>query len=349
MKTTIRPTTAADGPALAGFLSEMFGHAPDYPGVALRQLHWKYWLERVDWPGARSFVMARGSEILGHAGVIPGRYAWNGDRLRIIHVIDWAARPGAIGAGNALMKHVGRLAEALLAVGGSEQTLAMLPTLGFKAYGDAVGHVRILRPARHLSDASNRNWRLLPRFIRGTVWAVTASRRVEGAWTVTRLSPEDLASAAIPLPRPTPSMAVLERSAALFRHELACPATPMTLHRVDDAAGRPRGYFLLAFAPGQARIADCWMDSDRPTDWRALIQLAVRIAAQDPRVAEVVTVSSDAAFSTRLAECGFHARTVRRVELRPAPGVSLPSARVRVQMIDDDSAFMHAGRPEFWA
>src|SRR5438067_415787 len=105
-------------------------------------IEWKYWRERADWPGPRSLVIARGDEILAHAAFIPGACLANGQgsqghsspaqRVRTRHVIDWAARPTATGAGVSLLKHIGQGTDALLAIGGSAQTQELLPHLGFR-------------------------------------------------------------------------------------------------------------------------------------------------------------------------------------------------------------------------
>jgi hypothetical protein len=349
MKALFRATTPADGPAITAFLRESFRLSPDHPSLKPQQLHWKYWLERPDWPGPRSFVITRGAAVLAHAGVVPGRCAWHGGRLRTFHLIDWAARPGAIGAGTMLMKHIGRMTDALLAIGGSDETRRILPVLGFKSYGDAVGYVRAIRPLRRIIAAPSPTWRLVPQFARSVVWTATARRSIDGDWTAQRVQPPDVEASALPLPCSNTDLAILERSAAVFRYALACPAAPPTLHRIRKAGVGTAGYFLLSFAPGQARIADCWVDSNDPADWRALIQLAVRAAKEDRRAAELVTLSSDPAFSANLVDCGFHARTAEPIRLLATQEARLPETRLRVQMIDNDAAWRHEGRSEFWA
>ena len=72
------------------------------PNSEPAHLEWKYWRERTDWPGPRSFVMARGDEILAHAAIIPGACLSSAQRVRTIQVIDWAARWNATSAGCAL-------------------------------------------------------------------------------------------------------------------------------------------------------------------------------------------------------------------------------------------------------
>ena len=128
---------------------------------------------------------------------------------------------------------------------------------------------------------------------------------------------------------------------------LRCPAAPVELHLVEDGAAA-RGYFVLAYAPGQARLADCWLDRDDPALWEALVQLAVRQAAGHREVAEVVTICSEPLLAAALQRCGFHARASRPLMVR-ANGIRLPTAGIRIQMLDDDSAYRHDNSRTFWA
>jgi hypothetical protein len=116
---------------------------------------------------------------------------------------------------------------------------------------------------------------------------------------------------------------------------------------VEDGAAA-RGYFLLAYAPGQARLADCWLDRDDPTAWAALVQLAVQQAARHREVAEVATICSEPLLGAALRRCGFQARASRPLLVR-ANGTRLPTAGIRIQMLDDDSAYRHGSSRTFWA
>jgi len=93
-----------DGPAIADLLREVGLFSNMLPEHQL----WKYWQQRTDWPETRSFVMSRGSEIVAHAGIIPGGYSSATGRGRIGHIIDWAALPSVPGAGMSLMKYMAR-------------------------------------------------------------------------------------------------------------------------------------------------------------------------------------------------------------------------------------------------
>jgi hypothetical protein len=318
------------------------------PNVEPENLHWKYWQPRADWSGPRSFVLADGSSILAHGGIIPGSYAWESRRIRTLHVIDWVASPREIGAGIALMNYIGRQAEALLAIGGSPQTMQILPNIGFRATGLVTGYARALSPLRLLQDARPRNWRLLARFVRSVAWRLAAPAAVAGTgWLAHRIADQDIGRISAVFPIPARGMGVFERSAGLFSYALACPIVPMHLYAMESA-GSVRGYFMLATAPGQIRIADCWMDSDLPADWRAMIQCAVEVAGRDPDAAEVVIWASDPLLSECLRASGFHARQETPILLRSSNGAVVPAEAVRAQMLDNDAAYLHQGRRELW-
>src|ERR1700730_2893491 len=88
---SIRAATPADLPALLELMNEVGLR----PNTAPEHLEWKYWRPRADHPGPRSFVMTRGSQILAHTAIVPGVCLAGTDSIRTLHLIDWAARPGA--------------------------------------------------------------------------------------------------------------------------------------------------------------------------------------------------------------------------------------------------------------
>jgi hypothetical protein len=341
---SIRAATPADSPALLELMNEVGLR----PNTAPEHLEWKYWRPRPDHPGPRSFVMTRGSQILAHTAIVPGVCLAGTDSIRTLHLIDWAARPGAIGAGVALLKHLGQSTDALLAIGGSLDTLRLLPHLGFQRWGDATGYVRPLHPLRIITPGPRR-WRtLLPRVARGFWWSMHAPSIPVHGWTVRRIAATDTAVVAGILPTPTNGLALFERRQGMFKYFLECTVAPMQLH-VLERQGRVRGYFLLSYAFRQVRLADCWIDSDDPADWHALIQGAVLEAKRHPLAAELVAWGSDPAMSRYLVECGFHDRGVVPIQVAAPRNPTLHRTTLRVQLLDNDAAYLQSGQSEFWA
>jgi Acetyltransferase (GNAT) domain len=344
-----RPSTAADEPAIAALLRESLRLTPDHPMAEPTHLRWKYWEPHADWAGSRSYVYLQDGQIVAHGAVIPNVCLWRKQRVRALHIIDWAAKPGSSGSGVALMKQIGKLTDMMLAVGGSELTQKILPMVGFKECGTTVKrYARPLRPLLRLVDPEYRSWRLGPQIMRGVFWTLTAPSRREAEWSAHRILADHVGTASIIWPQPIIGTTVFERSNASMSHLLRCPATPMELYSVHRY-GRHRGYFLLAFAPAQARIVDCWIDSDEQAEWSAMVQLAVRQAKVHAHVAEVVSMCSDAVLGAALLECGFHVRHAAPMWLRAVSGIARPDVSIRFLMADADDGFLHNGRSSLWA
>jgi len=339
MRSAIRASTPADAPAIVALFAErrMLGN------FDAEYLSWKYWQPRADWPGSRSFVLARDSELIAHAAVIPVVCAWESRRVTMLHTIDWVAREGS-GAGIVLMKYLAHMAEALFGIGGGVETRSLLPHLGFRPAGVVTGFARPLFPLRILRGGAT--WKLVPRMARAirrrSMPAVPPS-----PWRARALAADEFAQIIPVLPRSIDGLAVTVRSTGLFEYLLSCPTVPMRVYAAENAE-RVRGYFLLSSAAGQVRIADCWMDSQEPADWRAMILCAVAEAQHDPQAAEIVAWASDPLLALELRSCGFYPRFESPIHLRPSVAYAMPPGTLRVQMLDNDAVFLCTSRSEYW-
>lgn len=340
----VRPSVPEDAPAIVDLMRQ----AGLQPHVELEHLQWKYWQERPDWPGTRSYVLTNGRDLLAHGAVVPGTLCWDGQRARVIHMIDWAARRDALGAGVILMKHIGGLADFLLGVGGSNDTLSIMPRIGYVARGEVTGYVRTLAPLGILRRPVRPEWKRGPRIVRSALWCWSAPRTQLNGWSARRMELGELDELRSVLPRERPGLAIFERSPMLLRHMLACPIVPVEAF-VLERGGQIGGYFLLSYAPGQARLIDGWMSSADPADWRALTHAAVQASRQHGGMAELVAWASDPYFAQTLRESGFHARLTLPIYLRPSVGETIPREILRVHMIDNDAFYLHFSGNELWA
>jgi Acetyltransferase (GNAT) domain len=344
-----RSTTLADESAILALLQAAHGMPPAHPMFDHRHVYWKYWQPHEGWRGSRSYVLTKDERIVAHAAVAPAVCAWGRHRIKVLHVIDWAARPDARGAGAVLMQHVGELADAIVTSGGSDVALQLLPFMGFKESDTLVtGYVRPIRPLLYLTGAEAVRWRTVARCLRNALWALRAPSGRNMSCRARSIGAEQVAATRIPWPAPKYGTAVLERSSDLMRYWLHCPAAPMELYAVENGC-ETEGYFVLAFAPGQARLVDCWLDCDALSGWEALVQLAVCQAGRHQGIAELTTACSEPLLGEALQRCGFHARYSSPLFVRAASGVCVPDRAVRIQMIDDDAAYRHSGSQCFWA
>src|SRR5579885_45343 len=254
---------------------------------------------------------------------------------------------GSAGSRVILLKRIATMVDAVVVAGGSEIAQRVLPALGFTVCGEITRFARPLRPLRRLKGQKF-SLRAGAQAARGLLWSWQAPPARTRGWAASRIAPEQLASAAIPWPRPAQGAAIFERTAEMVAHFLKCPAAQMELYSVAQD-GLSRGYFLLAYAPGQARIADFYSCGEDRESWRILIELAVAQARRNPAVAEVVAIGSDPITRQALVDCGFHARGSYPLRLLPARGIEFPSLPVRLHRIDSDAAYLHGGKPEYWA
>ena len=340
----VRPSTPEDGPAIVALMRQAGLHPHEDPA----HLHWKYWQARADWPGSRSFVVTDGRDILAHGAACPGTLRSGAIQARVIHMIDWAARRDAVGAGVLLMKHVAGMTDFLLGVGGSNHTLKIMPLIGYRPCGTVTGYVRTLSPLRILERPSAARWKVAPRIARSLFWSLSAPRADGAGWQVRRVGIDEAARIAEVLPDRRRGMVLPGRSPELLRHVLACPIVPVELYALEKA-GRVLGYFVLSYAPGQARLADLWTVSEDLAHWRALVHSAVRQARSQGGLAEFVAWSSDPRLSQVFGACGFHARLTLPIYLRSSGEVPVPQETLRVQMIDNDAFYLYFGRNELWA
>jgi len=263
-------------------------------------------------------------------------------------MVDWAARREMAGAGIRLARHVSRTSDFVLATGGTRHTLKILPLLGYAHCGTISGYARTLSPLGILRRPIPSRWKLVPRMARSLLWSVATPKSDMAGWRVCPIGSEEIEQLCAALPVQRAGMAIFERSPGLLRHALSCPIVPVELYGLEKR-GRIGGYFLLSFAPGQARIADLWIDSQEPADWRAVVHAAVDRAKSRAGLAELIVWSSEPGLSQVLEECGFHERLRLPILVQGSENAPIPRDIMRVQMLDSDAFYLHSDGNELWA
>lgn len=347
MKSEFRSTTPQDMDAVSSFLQRIFEIEADAPLIEPRQMQWKCWDGRADWPGSRGYAIANNQALVSHGVVVPLDYVNGERRLKMVHLIDWAADAQSVGSGVVLLKKIAQMADAMVVRGGTAMTRAILPRLGFKPWGEVTGFVLPLRPMRRVAGLKP-GIRTAAQFGRSLLWSLQAPAVKTLGWTSRPLKADEVDAMAIPWPRSRGGVGVFERSAESMRYFLRCPAAAMELHSVMHE-GRERGYFLLSRVPGQTRLVDFYVDSEQREDWSAVVRLAVLHERKNGDAAELIARGSDVLTRQALLECGFHSRTQSTLQILMTRGVELPAAPVRFQMLDSDEAYLHDNRAVFVA
>ncbi len=346
MSSQFRPTRPEDGPAISLFMQEVFGMAPSHPGLEPRQMQWKYWNAHPDWEGSRGYLIERDQQIVAHGSVVPLTCAFGDRRLKLVDLIDWAARPGNPGAGITLLKRVSHLVDGVFIAGGTAPAQKVFDSLGFREIGKASVYVLPLAPIARFFHAPDFSWKGPAKLARNILWRMQASTTQGKNWTVRRLAAESIAATVFPRPHPGAHPAVFERSPESIAHLLECPVAPAQFYLVEKN-GTACGYFVLTQAVAQSRIAEAWVEPGTAADWMALYALAAGVAERQNRAIEVITmVSGDHAAQEGLRMAGFRARGQSPLRLSIRSG-DYP-AGIRYQMVDNDNAWLHDGTTGFW-
>jgi len=341
-----RPTTETDHPAIADLLTRSFRMRPGNLFHSLPHQRWKYWQPRADWTGPRSYVFENEGKLLAHGCVWPMPVEGPERRWNAIYLIDWGTDPSApAGTGIALLRRIAALTDAICAIGGSEMTRAIMPKIGFRSYNDFSMAARPLRPLRQFATHQNRGWKLPARVVRNALWSAWPRSTAPRGWKAVACRPDEIPESL--WPQPDAALATPERTAVLFAYLAESPWAQYAQFRLERD-GVPAGYLCLSFAAGQARVADVWLPSRDPDDWRVAYVLAIAEARRLwSDAAEIVASCSVAWGLEGLTRAGFRVIARDPITFYGLNGFPGNSSSFHLQMIDADFSFLHTGEIEY--
>jgi hypothetical protein len=323
-------TTPDSLPEIAAFLRGVYHASSDSPNFNPDLLAWKYYQPGPEWEGSRSFVLRKEDAIVAHGSVWPVRLATPAGTVMAVRVLDWAS--SAPGTGVALMNQIGKRADVVLGVGGSEDTLRVLPAMGFKHRGTARIYARVLRPWRQFCTRTFDGSRAIPRLLRNTRWSRLPLAAATG-WTFAPAAPSAFDGGAGGYPES-------RHSAGFLEFMLRCPGAAMSFFSLSKN-GLPQGYFVLSRVGGQCRLADLRIRTDKPDDWIAAYATAVSVAARDPQSCELATYASVPLVCQAVEANGFRMRGEMPVLALDRKNLLGDAAHLHLGMLDDDSGYLN--------
>jgi hypothetical protein len=336
VKIDFQPTSPGEAAALSDFLGRMFQLRVGTSFLAENQMGWKYWSDRPDWAGSRSFTARYDGAIVAHAAAWPVHVRVPGQVVPAVHLIDWAADPKYPGAGIWLLRQIGTKVHLMIATGGSEITRRILPVIGFRPHGELYWFARPVRPLGQALTAAERNWRLPARLLRNTFWRLLPPLSLPRGWSALPLAPEEVADAL--WPEPSPAQAVTARDASFYRYLVDSPSARHVLFGLKKSRELV-GYFCLALVPHVARIADLWLPSTNADDWCAGFRTAAVVAAREKGIYEISAWASTALGREGLFRAGFRVRE-RSVLSVFGDAKILEGRELHVPMLASDASFL---------
>jgi hypothetical protein len=331
------PVQASEQEDLIRFLVSAFQADPALVSFRPDVMHWKYFSEHPEWHGPRSYVVKDKRQIVGHGGVWPVRLSTPTGTFSAIHLIDWAASRSAVGAGVFLLRKMAALADVLLTVGGSPDTQAVLPKLGYKNFGELRQYARVIRPWKHFETTPEKNWKTPVKWLRNTMRAMNRTAEVPKEWQASKVERFDREpeSPAGTMPNVVSSL----HTGAGLNHLLNCPAATVSAYTVSQSR-RARGYFLIAKIGRQARIVDLRVRDANQESWNAVCALAAQTAASDSEICEVAAASSTQAGRDGWLQAGFTARRREQIFCYDPRKVLPQGLPIDLSLVDGDQCFM---------
>jgi hypothetical protein len=300
------PTVPEDLEAVSALMVSGFKAGPDAPFLDKKLLHWKYFEPGPPWEGSRGYVLKIGEAIAAHCGVWPMNLQFQDRNVSCICFVDWVSDRSLPGAGFLLKRKLMTMTETAIVVGGTDDTRAVVPKLGFKQVGEVGFFVRVVRPWKQFRTRPSEGLgRDVARLARNTAWSRSAiASTIPDEWSAIRLeSFGDLSlDGMCNSEHPTPW-----RSAEYLDYWLRSPTVTMSGFAISRR-GRVCGYFLLSRVGHQTRIAEMRLSSTKQHDWNVAYALAGQAAAEDPETCEIVAVASTVFAGLALEASGFHER-----------------------------------------
>jgi hypothetical protein len=323
--------------SLITFLADAFHLPKTAPFVQASALHWKYDELHPDWTGSRSYAWMDQGQIGAHACLCPVSYRVGDELIKASYLIDWGAGRHSPGAGVLLLRKLASFFQVLLAIGGSTDTISILPKLGYRIAGEISFFARVIRPWRQFrTDPFPRGWKAPLRLARSTLWSLAPRPVIPPGWSCTPIGAFEAHHAPLldaPLPFPS-----TRRTPELMNYLLRCPAAQISAFLLSRNGG-PCGWFLLSKTYGVLRIADLRVASAVPEDWRAGYALATQTALADPDACELVAAASIPLVADAIRSNGFRFHHADPVFLLDPKGVLATHAPIDVALIESDAGY----------
>lgn len=332
MAVIVEASSPDDLEQIRSLMAAAFHAKADAPFLDRRVLDWKYFAAGPPWPGSRSYVLRKERTIYAHCAVWPLSLNIGARQCKAVCFVDWAGGKQMPGAGIILMKKLLSYADVAIVAGGSADTQAVIPKLGFALAGQAEFYARVVRPfGQHRRRPSEGIAKDIARVVRNSFWSLTAQAGMPDGWSAERVAcfePQQVFATG-------DVAAVPERSAEFLNYWLACPASSVNGF-VLERQGQPVGHLLLSNVGGQSRILDLRVED---ADWGSAYRVAAAIAAADPNTYEIFAISTRPAVQQALVAAGFHKRGGEPIFFHD-PGRLLTNG-ILWSLADDDTGYVY--------
>jgi len=325
-----RPTVPSEIGQITELMCRVFHSPADAQTLDPTLLHWKFFVPRSDWRDPRSFGLFSKGSLVAHACLWPVTLSTANGEIKAPCLVDWTSDPKYPGMGVLLVKKLAALYPALLSVGGSADTRAIMPKLGFRKATEIRLFSRVISATGQFRARGIYKPKEFARLARNWVWSQALLRPASG-WTAT---PGAFGSTPVPS-----ASAVSFLNPAALEYLKRCPKTRIGSYTLV-AGGMDRGGFVVCASGTQARIAALHLESATNGEWDAAVSAATRTLRSTRGICEIAAGSSSPDLAAALAANGFRLREIVPVFLLDARSTLSSVTRFDLNWLDDDTSFL---------
>jgi hypothetical protein len=303
-----RASSPVDRQRIIDLLKENLGLAEAAVELDPGFLQWKYWAPHPLFGGTRSQVIEKEGKLLAHGCIWPIQLVTSLGRPMCFHLIDWAARRDAPGAGMRVLRRCGAGLTANFSIGGSAMTKQILPTVGFRYYNPMC-------------------------FLEGPLPPL--DRSLPAGWDVAIRKPKEIPESL--WPGASFGLAIGLRSPQLLEHVSKCPVIGKSLCGVLYKHSKPMAYLFLIQVGEQLRLAD-YGPAGLDEDTSVMLGQAVQKLAKSlfPSATEFMAATSETGVLGGLLGAGFRLHDEEPIKvLKTGTGLE-QIERFRLTLLDWD-------------
>ncbi len=342
MPTRITTTAPERQTELIRFLCDAFRYPEDAPSVDASLIRWKFFDLHPLWPGIRSYILENETGIAAHAAVIPAQFRSGEQIIGSAQYMDWAAARALPGVGLRVLKYCADEAGTLLSIGGSEDTLRIMPSVRwFRKLPEMHVWVRPVNAHQYFTKSPQKNARAALKAVRNFAWSLYPPLPSSGEW---QCAPVDKLNRVF---NPSGSFIAIHRTPEWLNFFLACPTIRFGA-LVLKHAGQPSGHALVSFAGPQLRIVDFAIDSADEKEWIGALSALIRWGSSQPGICEIATGSSLDSFKHLYAAAGMRFRATRPVYLADPKKIIPEDAALEINFLIGDISFLYDRQYPFW-
>jgi hypothetical protein len=300
---------------------------------------WKYWDPHPFYQKSRSHILLDGDTVVAHGCAWPVRLKGAFGELPAMHLIDWAARRNAPGAGMLVLRLCQADVGAVFSIGGSDMTRKILPAFGFKPYNSIFFLNRPLRPISRALLNTGKPWKLPARFMRNILRHTLPKIKMPPDWTVSQIEPQDIPDSLFS--RPLAREAISQRSPEFLEYMMSCPVFEEARCYIVRHENAARAYFCLVNVRSQARLVDYGPNGlDEQTG--SVIAMAAQDIARSERMktSEIFAATTEPLIREGFLRAGLRTAGEEKIKVLKLNNALKEVNQFRLTLLDWDAAIL---------